>query len=321
LNSKLEAAPRLLVADPPVDGEALLRFDFLDPAGAGAWPLGLEHLGGDLNGECWLARGEAIRGESGAIRWGRAGDLLATCLVIDDPPDSDPEARVAEAYRRLIAGIREQGCPHLIRAWNYMPAINRGEGDQERYRRFCSGRAQALEEMAVDEAGLSACTAIGTDEERLRIYLLSARSPALHIENPRQVSAYRYPRRYGPRSPSFARATALRGQGDEVVLSVSGTASVVGHETRHEGDVMAQADEIIANIDTLLDHSAAETGRSGLRSFNPHSLIRVYVRESTDWPRVEGHFRQAWPGARLAGFRGDICRSDLLVEIEAVTRA
>lgn len=319
MDPNLSATTRLTVADRPTVGKALLRFEFSEPSAASSWPLGLPGLGGELARELWQTEGELAEGQSGAINWRRIGDLLAVRLVVDDPPDSDPEARVAEAYRQLIACIRELGFPHLIRAWNYMPAINRGEGDAERYRRFCTGRAQALDEMDVAASDLSACTAIGTDEPRLRIYLLSARSPALHIENPRQVSAYRYPRRYGPRSPSFARATAVRGAGDEVLLMISGTASVVGHETRHAGDVVAQAGEIVANIETLLDQSARETRRPGLRSLNRDSLVRVYVREPADWPRVEARFREAWPEARLAAFRGDVCRSDLLVEIEAVT--
>jgi chorismate lyase/3-hydroxybenzoate synthase len=321
LNPTLRALPELAVADRPDGGEVVLRFEWSEAASPLAWPLGLDRLGGDLGGEFWCASGDVAEGQDGAIQWRRVGDLLASRLVMDDPPDSDPAARVAEAYRELIGFIRGQGCSHLLRAWNYMPAINDGEDDRERYRRFCSGRAQALEAMDVDESGLSACTAIGTDEACLRIYLLSAPGPALHIENPRQVSAYRYPRRYGPRSPSFARATAMRGEGDEVLLSISGTASVVGHETRHQGDVLAQADEIVANIESLLGHSAERTGRGGLRSFNAQSLVRVYVREAADWPRVEARFREAWPSVRLAAFRGDICRSDLLVEIEAVTRA
>lgn len=321
MNSKSSARTRLTVAEKPSTGQVLLRFEFSDPAAANSWPLGLPGLGGELAREIWQTEGESIDGQSGEIFWRQVGDLLAVRLVVDDAPDSDPEPVVAAAYRQLIACIRARGFPHLVRAWNYMPAINQGEGDGERYRRFCSGRAQALDEMNVDESALSACTAIGTDEPRLRIYLLTGRAPALHIENPRQVSAYRYPRRYGPRSPSFARATAVKGSGDETLLMISGTASVVGHETRHVGDVVAQSGEIVANIETLLDHSAEQTGRSGLRSFGRNSLVRVYLRDPSDWPPVEARFRAAWPEARLAAFRGDICRSDLLVEIEAVTSA
>jgi chorismate lyase/3-hydroxybenzoate synthase len=58
-------------------------------------------------------------------------------------------------------------------------------------------------------------------------------------------------------------------------------------------------------------------GRPTLARFNEHSLARVYVRRAEDWPAIEQRLRQRWPALRLCGMRGDVCRSDLLVEIEA----
>ena len=110
------------------------------------------------------------------------------------------------------------GQPHLIRAWNYLPAINDGSGDRERYRRFCLGRARALEAADVSGQSLCAGTAIGGEEPMLRIYGLFGTRPGVNIENPRQISAYRYPRCYGPRSPSFARATAVAANDGQVLL-------------------------------------------------------------------------------------------------------
>ena len=43
----------------------------------------------------------------------------------------------------------------------------------------------------------------------LMIDALSAASPGIAVENPRQIPSYRYARRYGPRPPCFARATLL----------------------------------------------------------------------------------------------------------------
>ncbi|AKS43357.1 Pteridine-dependent deoxygenase [Wenzhouxiangella marina] len=301
------------------DPQALLRFGFRAAAEHGLWPLGLDWIGGDLDGEVWCGRGPIEQGRQGAIDWNRAGGCLSLSLVLDDPPEQDPEARVHAAYRDLIELARSKDCPHLLRAWNYLPAINEGAGDAERYRRFCLGRARALEAAGYDEASLCAGTAIGGEEPKLRLHLLCGSEPGVNIENPRQVSAYRYPRQYGPRSPSFARATLLPGAEGEALLMISGTASVVGHETRHVGDVLAQTREILANMDSLLAESARRSDRPGLARFGADSLVRVYLREAADWPAVERLLRDAWPGARLAAFRGDVCRSDLLVEIEAVT--
>src|SRR5699024_7860842 len=128
-------------------------------------------------------------------------------------------------------------------------------------------------------------------------------------------------RRYGPRSPSFARATAVAAADESAWLMISGTASVVGHRTAHEDDVHAQLEEIIRNLESLMAESARRLGHSGLADFGENSLLRVYVRHAGDWPAVERRLRERWPLPRLAGLRGDVCRSDLLVEIEAVSRS
>jgi chorismate lyase/3-hydroxybenzoate synthase len=296
----------------------LFRFGLAE-VGPGDAGTGLRYLGGDLPGECWFA-GRAIEsGSAGEIRRSGSGDLLFLALEVGDDPQSDPAAMVESAYRRLLAEAARFDCPHLVRAWNYLPAINDGSGDRERYRRFCVGRGVALDEAGYAEDDLCAGTAIGGDDPRLRIYLLCSRSPGINIENPRQVSAYRYPREYGPRSPSFARATALGGEdGEPALLMISGTASVVGHRTAHD-EVGAQLDEIFLNLETLLDEGARAMRRPALGAFHRGSLLRAYVRRPEDWPSVERRVRQRWPEARLCGLRGDICRGNLLVEIEAVT--
>ncbi len=312
--------------------KTLLRFDFepdvihdVIPDVIG-WSTGLERLGGNLSSEFWSAAGPVDSGSEGGIDWRRSGQGLALALARPDDTRQDPELAVFQAYRDVLALATRLGQPHLIRAWNYLPAINDGSGDRERYRRFCLGRSRALE--AVDVSGQSLCagTAIGGEEPMLRIYGLFGTRPGVNIENPRQISAYRYPRRYGPRSPSFARATAVRaiegpGGDGQVLLMISGTASVVGHETRHPGDVVAQTEEILANLDSLMVESARRMNCDGLGRFDQRSLVRVYVREAAHWPEVAERLARAWPDSSIVGLRGDICRSDLLVEIEAVTMA
>ncbi len=309
-------------SDPGHD-RTLLRFDFEPYAGsesnAAGWPIGLDCLGGDLTSEFWSSGGPVVSGVEGSIHWRRSDENLALALVCPDDIGSDPEQAVFEAYRDILALASRLGRPHLLRAWNYLPAINDGTGDRERYRRFCLGRARALEASNINGSSLCAGTAIGSDEPRLRVYVLCGNRPGVHIENPRQVSAYEYPRRYGPRSPSFARATAVPTSDGQVLLMISGTASVVGHETRHPGNVVAQTEEILVNLKSLLIESAQRMNCDALRHFDHHSMVRVYVREAEHWSWIADRLARAWPNSLIIGMRGDICRSDLLVEIEAVT--
>lgn len=300
--------------------EALAQFDFTGQV-PGVEHTGLAFLGGSLRRESWWSDAEVISGSDHGLNWRQAGDLLFMSCEAPDDGQEDAARLAQECYARLLRVADERGCPNLLRAWNFMPAINAGLGDRERYRRFCIGRSQALTAAGVDEPELPAGTAIGGDEPKLRVFMLSGTVSGINIENPRQVSAYRYPRQYGPRSPSFARATALPQAGGEVLLMVSGTASVVGHETVHDGDLEAQMDEIAENLGVLLAESAQRLHRPGLAAFGRQTLLRAYVRQAEHWPRVEKKLSELWPDCPVVGLRGDICRDDLLVEVEAVTRA
>lgn len=302
----------------PGGSDPLMRFR-LDPEAGPGYHCGLEYLGGRLRHEIWEVDGPVECGREGDMVWHQSGSLLFLALEVPDDGRTDPAQPVHDAYVRLLAMAARRGCGWLLRAWNYLPAINAGEGDRERYRRFCLGRASALERAGFGPNDLCAGTAIGGDDPNLRVFLLCGSQPGVSIENPRQVSAYLYPRIYGPRSPSFARATALARNDDSALLMISGTASVVGHRTLHDGDAHAQLEEIVHNIEMLLAESAQRLERPGLAALGRDSRLRVYVRHAADWPAIETRLKAIWPDTPVAGLRGDICRSDLLLEIEAVT--
>lgn len=279
---------------------ALMRVDLTQPSDACA--PGLAFLGGDFECETWC---------------GERDQLAAVVLSHSDSPESDAAIAAEALYRQLIDHLRESGYGYPLRLWNYLPDINGGRGDEERYRRFCIGRGCALEDAGLSDARMCAATAIGGTRPEMRLIALCGRHPGVSLENPRQVSAWNYPRRYGPRQPAFARATGIRLEDDRVALLISGTASVVGHTTTHPHDVMAQTDEAASNLDTLLSHAAGAMQRPALATFNADSLARVYVRRAEDWPQVRDRLRQRWPALNLCGLHGDICRADLMMEIEA----
>jgi len=81
----------------------------------------------------------------------------------------------------------------------------------ERYWEFNSARQQSFRarNRAIAE-NVPAASALGTRSGNpLVIYFLASPGAAKPIENPRQVSAFDYPARYGPHSPTFSRATLL----------------------------------------------------------------------------------------------------------------
>src|SRR5690606_34068333 len=201
--------------------------------------------------EVWHANGPVEHGRQGDIQWATDGQLLFGAIEVDETRVDGIAGAAEHAYARMTAFVGASATPHLLRVWNYLDAITLGDGDAERYREFCVGRARGLGDF--DVRSLPAATAIGRcdDARVVQVYWLAARAPGTPVENPRQVSAYRYPRRYGPQQPSFARAM-LPPPGSAMPLLLSGTASVVGHATAHVGELLAQLDETFDNFDALV---------------------------------------------------------------------
>jgi enamine deaminase RidA (YjgF/YER057c/UK114 family) len=101
-----------------------------------------------------------------------------------------------------------------------------------------------------------------------------------------------------------------------MTLFISGTASIVGHQTIHAGDTAAQTRETITNIEALLDEANRVTGTE---AFTLDALAcKVYVRHAVDLPLIQAEVRATLGTASRAVYlQAEICRRDLLVEIEA----
>jgi chorismate lyase/3-hydroxybenzoate synthase len=257
--------------------------------------------------EIWQVDAPVSHGTDGALRWSSGGGWLFAAIELDEVEHGGPSTTAQLAYEQLHHFVAARGAQHVLRVWNYLGAINHGEGDAERYKHFCDGRAAGMGDFFAE--GFPAATAIGHhgDPHRLQVYLLACDQSGTRVENPRQVSAWRYPRQYGRTPPSFARAMLLPAQD---ALAISGTAAVVGHASAHRDDLKAQLDETLTNLDALL--ASADMGAG----FDTHSTLKAYVRHAADAPRVREFFRQRLPSVPVLLLHGDICRSELLVEID-----
>lgn len=259
--------------------------------------------------EHWISTKPVVRGEENALRYAENGDVVFGELHLPETELSDTEAATHRAYSRIESFLAARGYPQLLRCWNFLHDLHRGAGDAERYKQFVAGRYRAWSARDGFEQGLPAATVIGGAEPGLRIYFLAARTAGTPIENPRQTPAWRYPREYGPRSPSFARAMRKDWSG-ESHLYVSGTASVVGHETHHAADALEQLRETHRNIGALL---AEADGGWMLR------LLKLYVRRASDVAAARQLAFGLWGAdTPLLWVPGDICRTDLLLEVEGV---
>ena len=271
--------------------------------------------------ENWLTTLPLRSGGSDDIVWCRNDGVLYGVLELSEadflpmPGCSSLQAASAEAYRRIFRLLDNQGMPHLWRVWNYLADINLETEGLERYRQFNIGRQDAFVACQRGATGnVPAACAIGLVGGTLNIAFMAGTTPAVPVENPRQVSAYNYPAAYGPRSPTFSRAALVYPEGQEI-LFISGTASIVGHQTVHPGDVVGQCRESMANIAAVL--AEANRLRRSPAFMLSELCYRVYVRHAGDFDKVRAALRTLIGAAEVVYVQADICRHDLLLEIEA----
>ena len=233
--------------------------------------------------------------------------------------ENELEKETCRIYRDLFAAT---GSWHLARVWNYVPEINcLGADGLENYRVFCRGRSLAFEEKygSSFKALLPAASAVGSKTSRLTVAFAAYHARPHHVENPLQVPAYDYPTDYGPRPPSFARATLVQ-TGAAPSLFVSGTAAIRGHLTMAPGDTLRQLEYTLENLRTI--SSACGLKSTLVLPGAEKRMFKVYLRHPSDVPAVAARLEQELllPGDIVSYLHADICRVSLNVEIEASLR-
>lgn len=234
------------------------------------------------------------------------------------------ERKTVAMYGLMRSEIDKTGHLHPARIWNYLPSIHEQlEPHRDRYMVFNSGRfkafcdwfgsAEALRRQAPTASG------VGHRGMDMVIHCLAMDRPGTAIENPRQVPAVGYSKRYGPQPPCFARATLVDRQ-----LLVGGTASIRGEQSVHPGDLQQQTAETFTNIAALVSDAASRAAGIKMepqRSFDAFTSLRIYHPMLTDraWIRqaVEARFPAV---AQIEYLRADLCRAELLIEIEGVAQ-
>lgn len=289
------------------------RPELADPGCPFAW-IDIPALDRDCVIEAWTSGQPVVREDWAGVETTRNEDVLFGCIRVDAQADLDESA--CRAYCSIFDAIDRIGYSHLVRVWHYFPRINATADGLERYRCFNIGRHDAfLSRGRTFEQHAPAACALGSRSGPLTIYFLAGREPGRPVANPRQWAPHRYPASHGPRGPVFSRGMVAR-SGGESWLFVSGTASIVGHETLHAGNADAQAGETMRNLLAV----AAEARASSPGAFDISAMkAKIYVRHRRHLPELCRHLAQAFGHELTAIYlEADICRAELELEVEAV---
>ena len=235
--------------------------------------------------------------------------------------DRDIKLMFRRLEERLTCSL-DQPC-QLLRTWFAIPEIICPE---KTYHLFNEIRHQVYEQWSSREdhaihSRYPAGTGVGTRDEcpvgSVIACKLGAASRIVSLENPLQTPATEYKPCYSPAPPSFVRAKAVALPGAVLTL-VSGTASIRGAESRHLGNVSAQTELALDNIDALLGEEnmrrhgiSAITG--GLKTVK---CAVIYVKNEKMIPAArracQARLSEAIP---ILYAVADLCREELLVEI------
>ena len=217
------------------------------------------------------------------------------------------------AYRRIEGELRACGTIHPVRLWNHIPGIHEpmgalGDG-LDRYMVFNAGRYEALSAWfggkETFDTRVASASGVGHRGPDLVIHCLASDRPGRAVDNPRQVAPYRYSRKYGPLPPCFARGTRIKSEIGSLVL-VGGTASIVGEASVHLGDLPRQVEETLTNLAVFA-------------ALDRYRDVRVYYPDPASLDELRVLLKDAFPGADgIEWVRADLCRAELLVEIEGI---
>lgn len=303
------------VVQPPCSGAAL---------GAELWALG------GTNVEVRRYNPHLISVESDGIRWIHCGDVRG------EVNGNDSYGESLSAFRQLEQhlAMADVGFEDVVRTWIYINQITEGPDGKQRYQELNRARTDFFDGIKLcgklsapwaPDKIYPASTGIGTQGREIVMSCMALASErpdvfVMPLENPQQTSAYAYERVYSPKTPKFSRAMAVV-QGHFVSTLVSGTASIVNSVTMHPGDVVKQTAQTIENIEKLIapENFACHGLPGGGASLKDIAKLRVYVKHLADYERCRAYCEERLPGVPAIYLHADVCRPDLLVEIEAVT--
>jgi enamine deaminase RidA (YjgF/YER057c/UK114 family) len=235
------------------------------------------------------------------------------------------------AFDSVVDLLEKEGMSlnHVARQWNYIGNILEVKNGLQNYQIFNEVRSEYYGRFRT-VSGFPAATGVGMKYGGVFIDFCAIKADdsikIKPVDNPNQLNAYEYGQnvlrglitkgKTVKNPPQFERALLLI-NGTVKNLFISGTASIIGQETIGKEDVREQTIVTIENIKKLTDierinklagNSDAISGR--------YSIVRIYVKNREDFNTVRDICNEHFPKTPAIYIEADICRDDLLTEIE-----
>ncbi|MBQ2429457.1 MAG: hypothetical protein II274_01250 [Alistipes sp.] len=236
------------------------------------------------------------------------------------------DAQAETIFTRMSEIPRAEGVEinDIVRQWNYIERITHMDANGQHYQLFNDARSSFYNKCQWSN-GYPAATGIGTQAGGVVVVfdaIKSSEQCSTPIDNPLQISAHAYSQQVLINSidthkttPKFERARHI--DGTEPIIHISGTAAIRG-EASCEQDIIGQTALTMENIDYLT--SVENQSSSGVKQ--PHEMeyatSRIYIKHRNNLQQVSEWMAEHYPTTPALYLWADICRDELLIEIEGV---
>ncbi len=230
----------------------------------------------------------------------------------------DIDNQSSEIFAAAGGILQEEGLEagDIVRQWNYIERITDWDGPRQHYQMFNNARS-AFYACSDWVNGYPAATGIGTDFGGVLIDFDAVRfcDPSCSItpiDNRLQIAAHAYSENVLKEAgavkatPKFERAKSLDSC-DGRMLYISGTAAIRGEDSLTDVDVERQYEITMENIRELVSDADLE-------------ILRVYLKHVEDYDVIRTRMERECQGSLVSFMRSDVCRSELLIEIEGIAR-
>jgi enamine deaminase RidA (YjgF/YER057c/UK114 family) len=281
------------------------------------------------------------------VTYGQAASLKFSKLTVNDYAEywfagaeghkgNTISDSAGNAFGQLYAAFLQAGLGfnNIVRQWNYVEqifSIKKIDHEQrQNYQLFNETRGRYYSRYRT-LSDFPAATGIGVDFngvtiECMLVKQLNENLRIIPVSNPRQVNSFLYAQsvlkgappgnQIKNQAPQFERARLMT-DGSTSRLFISGTASIIGQQTIGINDVKKQTLVTIDNLEQLTSNMNLKSCCPGLTVFpEKYVYIRVYVKHEQDIPDVKALCLEHFGQIPMSIVQADICRSDLLVEIE-----
>ena len=240
--------------------------------------------------------------------------------------------QAAYSFEEMLKLLKHEGYTlnQIIRQWNYIPQILNSwkEKDElfQQYQVFNEVREHYFKKNNLDN-DFPAATGIGINHGNVTIDFLAARPVndinIQSIQNPKQINAHQYGQQVlvgssimfsqAKKPPLFERAKLI-GNKESGLILISGTASITGQNTIGVNNIKQQLQTTFNNISELINYARREYPEN--KYDLKYTYLRVYVKRNVPFDKVIEICRNQYPGIIMQFVQADVCRDDLLVEIE-----